>query len=116
MLYSPLKALSVPALRVTSNCSGVNCCFHSASVLWTFFTRAGPSVCPESLNWTIVTVSLSSDELVLEIPKFGLSSHASRPAPVNAEFTRNFLRFMYLSDLQYQPNVNANACTPGSRN
>ena len=32
------KYFSVPSLRVTSNCSGVNCCFHSASVLCTFFT------------------------------------------------------------------------------
>src|SRR5580700_7781580 len=33
MSYCPLKALSVPCWRVTSNCKAVNCCFHSASVL-----------------------------------------------------------------------------------
>src|SRR5579863_9091737 len=30
--YLPVKAGSVPALRATWNCSGDNCCFHSASV------------------------------------------------------------------------------------
>src|ERR1700733_15698557 len=105
MLYSPLKALSVPALRVTSNCNGVNCCFHSASVLWTLFTRAGPSFSPESLNWRIVTVSLSSDELASAILKLGLLSHAIRPAPVSAELTRNVQRILYTYELQHQPNA-----------
>src|SRR5262245_27070413 len=31
--YSPLNARSVPFLRVTLNCSGVSCAFHSASDL-----------------------------------------------------------------------------------
>src|SRR5277367_6960883 len=48
--YWPLNALSVPCWRVTWNCKGVSCCLHSASVLCTFLTRAGPSFCPESLN------------------------------------------------------------------
>ena len=30
--YGPVKARSVPALRVTSYCSGVSCSRHSASV------------------------------------------------------------------------------------
>src|ERR1700685_2610832 len=46
--YSPVNALSVPSLRVTWNCNGVNCCFHSSSVLCAFLTRIGPTFCPES--------------------------------------------------------------------
>src|ERR1700681_1920519 len=116
MSYWPLKALSVPCLRVTSNCNGVSCCFHSASVLWTFLTRAVPSFWPESLNWTTVTVSLSSEELEFVAPKRGFLSQAIAAAPATTESARKLLRFMDLSDItNNQPNVKANACTPGSR-
>src|SRR5208283_4269730 len=53
--YWPVKARSVPAWRVTSNCSGVNCAFHSASVFTTLGTRLGPIFSPSSLNSTIST-------------------------------------------------------------
>src|SRR5271157_2867601 len=53
--YWPVKACSVPSLRVTSNCSGVNWARHSASVLTTFSMRFGPIFSPESLNSTIST-------------------------------------------------------------
>src|SRR5271169_6976317 len=55
--YWPVKARSVPALRVTSNCSAVSCARHSASVLTTLGTRLGPIFWPWSLNSTISTVS-----------------------------------------------------------
>src|SRR5579872_4967516 len=48
--YFPVNGGSVPASRVISNSCADNCCFHSASVLRTFCTCAGPSSLPSSLN------------------------------------------------------------------
>ncbi len=87
--YSPVNALSVPSLRVTSNCNGVNCCLHSSSVLRTFLTRIGPTFCPESSYCMTFTVSLSSDACDI-----GLRIHSAKlaPATVAREFAKNCRR------------------------
>src|SRR3954451_21119650 len=46
--YGPVKARSVPALRVTSNCSGVSCSRHSASDLLILVVIWLLSVCVQS--------------------------------------------------------------------
>src|SRR5271157_2607241 len=61
--YWPVKACSVPFLRVTLNCSGVNWARHAASVLTTFATRLSPIFSPESLNPTISTDAVAGSAL-----------------------------------------------------
>jgi hypothetical protein len=63
-----------------------------------------------------VTVSLSSEELEFAAPKRGLLSQVIAAAPAPTESPRKVMRCIYLSDIANQPNVKANACTPGSRN
>src|SRR4029079_1654144 len=91
MSYWPLKARSVASLRVISNCKGVSCFFHSASVLRTFITCAGPIFLPVSSNSITLTVSLSS----FASPTVGLPSQLAMvtPVTVTTEFARNVLRF-----------------------
>src|SRR5271170_1939729 len=63
LAYLPVPGASVPAWRVTSNCSGSNCFFHSARGLSIFSTSTTPVRTPEASNWTIFT------SLVLPVPK-----------------------------------------------
>src|SRR5271157_3090326 len=64
--YWPVKACSVPCLRVTLNCSGVSWARHSASVLTTFSTRFWPIFLPESSNSTISTYCVAGSAAASE--------------------------------------------------
>ena len=76
--YLPVNGRSVPALRVTSNCSGVSCAFHSASVLCTFSISSTPLRFPSSVKSTTFTILPAAR-----------STPANRTAPV---VIRKFLR------------------------
>src|ERR1700730_17961382 len=58
LAYLPVNARSVPFRRVTSNCSGVSCAFHSASGFRILSTSITPFRWLEGLNWAILTVLL----------------------------------------------------------
>src|SRR5580658_5864527 len=55
LAYLPVNGLSVPAWRVTSNCSAVNRFFHSARGLAILSTSVTPVRTPDGSNSTIRT-------------------------------------------------------------
>src|SRR5258708_4316606 len=62
LAYLPVPGASVPAWRVTSNCSAVNCFFHSASGFSTFSTSATPVRTPDESNSTMRTSCFFPDD------------------------------------------------------
>src|SRR5580658_3369787 len=77
LAYLPVKGTSVPAWRVTSNCSGVNCFFHSAGGFSTLSTSITPVRTPKASNWTIRTfLGAAKAEEALK------AAAAERPAPI----------------------------------
>src|ERR1700719_2820820 len=52
---APLNAHSVPARRVTSYCSGLNCFFHCSFVLVILGRVAAASLAPSSANFMMLT-------------------------------------------------------------
>src|SRR5271170_5650018 len=61
LAYLPVPGNSVPACRVTSNCSLVNCFFHSDSGFSTFSSSTTPVRTPKASNWTIRTTCFFDD-------------------------------------------------------
>src|SRR5215475_5270430 len=70
----PVKACSVSAWRVTSNCRGCSIFFQSASLLTTFGTRTAPRSLPAAEKFSIATVAGPASAVI------GASASADAPA------------------------------------
>src|SRR5690348_9684538 len=99
-----VKAYSVPSCRNTSYCSGVSCCFHSASVLITFLIPLDFVSCPWRFGFSPspagrgLTANAPLKDLSLDCAQLGSRDKSANP-PTAIEDEINKRRFMIrLSD------------------
>src|SRR6185312_2395851 len=90
--YFPLKAISVSAWRVISNCPGDSCLRHSSSLFTTLGTWTFCSRFPESENCTIVTSPGTPFGIAASISRGLCIDHNAAPAIAETENPRNARR------------------------